>query len=71
MFMSTIKVEPSSFCLTQNNGSPTNLRISLAKHIIYKKMYKESKDIQTELLNNNHIFNEDKYFTDKWKKLSY
>ena len=59
--MDTIKVEPCSFCSTQNNGSPTNLRISLAKHLIYNKIYKENKHI-------NHIFNEDKYFTEKWKK---
>jgi len=69
--MSTTKVEPCFFCSTQINGSPTNLRISLVKHMIYKKMYKENKNIQTEILNNNHIFNEDKYFTEKWKKLSY
>jgi len=39
--MEPIKVEPCSFCSTQINGSPTNLRISLAKHMIYKKMYKQ------------------------------
>ena len=66
--MDTIKVEPCFFCLTQNNGSPTNLRISLAKHMIYKKMYKENEYKQIETFHCNHIFNEDKYFTEKWKK---
>lgn len=68
--MEPIKVEPCSFCSTQINGSPTNLRISLAKHMIYKKMYKQDEHIMIELLQCNHIFNEDKYFTEKWKQFS-
>jgi hypothetical protein len=68
--MDTIKVEPYSFCSTQISESPTNLRISLAKHMLYKKLYNEIDHNMIEILNNNHIFNEDKYFTEKWKQFS-
>ena len=68
--MDTIKVEPCSFCPPKNIGLQSNLRISLAKHMIYKKLYKESEHVQFEIIICNHLFNEDKYFTEKWKQFT-